>query len=254
VAEWLRSGLQSRSHRFDSGRRLWPELLNLAASAPFRRMTPRSEEKEQGSMRTRISAVALLCGALVLPASAMGDDPPSQQNFKNAAKYCKALRASAGDANFKAMFGGKKNAYGKCVSKAARRDAKQEDTAHANAAKQCKAEQAQPDADFMAAHDGKTFAQFYGTNEKGTNAYGRCVSQHAKQNKAEADKREREDVNSAKECKAEQSQSDADFAAAHGGKTFTQFYGTNENGKNAFGKCVSQKSKAKNDQQQGGTT
>jgi hypothetical protein len=37
VAEWLRSGLQSRLHRFDSGRRLdEKDLQNSAFSAPER--------------------------------------------------------------------------------------------------------------------------------------------------------------------------------------------------------------------------
>jgi hypothetical protein len=49
-------------------------------------------------------------------------------------------------------------------------------------------------------------------------------------------------TNAAKTCKAERS--DPNFATAHDGKTFNQFYGTNGgNGKgagaNAFGKCVS---------------
>jgi hypothetical protein len=49
-------------------------------------------------------------------------------------------------------------------------------------------------------------------------------------------------TNAAKTCKAQRS--DANFATAHDGKTFNQFYGTNGgNGKgagaNAFGKCVS---------------
>lgn len=37
--------------------------------------------------------------------------------------------------------------------------------------------------------------------------------------------------------------SDEDFKAIaeHEGKTFEQFYGTNKNGRNAFGKCVSSK-------------
>ena len=190
-----------------------------------------------------MTGVALLCGALVLPATA-GAEEPSQANFKNAAKYCKALRAAAGDANFKAMFGGGKNAYGKCVSKAARRDAKQEDTAKTNASKQCKAEAAQNPEEFKAAHGGKTFAEFYGTGN-GKNAHGKCVSQKAKENKAAADKQEKEDVNSAKACRAEQKQNPDEFKAAHGGKTFAEFYGTNENNKNAFGKCVSTKSKEK---------
>jgi hypothetical protein len=196
-------------------------------------------------MTKRITTVALLAGALAVPASAVAEEP-SQANFKNAAKYCKALKASAGDANFKAMFGGKSNAYGKCVSKAAKRDAAQEDQAKTNASKQCKAE---------AAADPAAFKTKYGTGKNGSNAHGKCVSQKAKENKAAADKQEKQDVNSAKECRTEQKQSPEEFKAAHGGKTFTEFYGTNENGKNAFGKCVSSKSKAKNaEAPQGGTT
>lgn len=38
-------------------------------------------------------------------------------------------------------------------------------------------------------------------------------------------------------CKAQQT--DANFAASHGGKTFDQYYGTGAKGKNAFGRCVS---------------
>ena len=190
-------------------------------------------------MNTKIGTIALLSASLVLPASAVADEP-SQANNKNAAKYCKALRASAGDANFKAMFGGKSNAYGKCVSKAAKRDAKQEDAAKTNASKQCKTEEAADPAAFKAK---------YGTGKNGNNAHGKCVSQKAKENKAAADKQEREDVNSAEACRAEQKQNPDQFKAAHGGKTFDEFYGTNANNKNAFGKCVSSKSKAKNEEQ-----
>ena len=60
---------------------------------------------------------------------------------------------------------------------------------------------------------------------------------------AEADKQEaqadQERVNAAKQCKAERS--DSGFAAAHGGKSFAEYYGTNRNNRNAFGKCVSRK-------------
>jgi hypothetical protein len=49
--------------------------------------------------------------------------------------------------------------------------------------------------------------------------------------------------NASKECKAEAA--DPDFAADHEGKTFAEFYGANGNGKNAHGKCVSAKAKAK---------
>jgi hypothetical protein len=195
-------------------------------------------------MNRRITAVALLCGSLAIPATA-GADEPSQANFKNAAKYCKALKKASGEENFKAMFGGKKNAYGKCVSKAARRDAKQEDQAKSNASKQCKAEEAADSAAFRAK---------YGTGKNGRNAHGKCVSQKAKENKAAADKQEAEDVNSAQECRAEQKQNPDEFKAAHGGKTFAEFYGTNANNKNAFGKCVSKKSKEKAEGAEGGAT
>jgi len=46
----------------------------------------------------------------------------------------------------------------------------------------------------------------------------------------------------AKQCRTEQA--DPNFAANHGGKTFAQFYGTNGNTKNAYGKCVSSKERA----------
>ena len=183
------------------------------------------------------TTAALLCGALALPASAVAAEEPSQANFKNAAKYCKAVKKAAGDANFKAMYGGGNNAYGKCVSKAAKKDATQEKQAKTNASKQCKTE---------AAADPAAFKAKYGTGKNGSNAHGKCVSQKAKANKAEADKEEREDVNSAEACRAEQKQNPDEFKAAHGGKTFAEFYGTNKGNKNAFGKCVSTKSKAKN--------
>jgi hypothetical protein len=77
------------------------------------------------------------------------------------------------------------------------------------------------------------FAATYGTNADKSNAFGKCVS---KMSSAQSD--DRSSAND--KCKAEQS--DPNFAASHGGKTFDQFYGTNKNGKNAFGKCVSAKS------------
>lgn len=60
-------------------------------------------------------------------------------------------------------------------------------------------------------------------------------------------------VNAATACIAERD--DANFASAHGGKTFDQFYGANANGKgkgdgNAFGKCVSSRSSGKTAEQQ----
>jgi hypothetical protein len=161
--------------------------------------------------------------AIAVPAAALAAEP-SQQNEKNAAKHCRALRKASGDENFRSMFGGGKNAYGKCVSQNAKKDQQQEANAKANASKQCDAEEAK---------DPQAFKAKYGTGKQGKNAHGRCVSQKAKENKAKADKRDQNQVTAAEQCKAEQSQDP---------NAFKQKYGTNKNRKNAFGKCVSKRS------------
>ena len=83
-----------------------------------------------------------------------------------------------------------------------------------------------------------TFTQTYGG---GKNAYGRCVSKLASTVKGDT-------ANAAKQCAAERA--DTAFAAAHSNKTFDQFYGTGKNGANAFGKCVSSKAQALEQEQQ----
>src|SRR4051794_20678429 len=180
----------------------------------------------------------LTCGLLVAaiaPAAASATDP-APSDFKNAAHYCKALKKASGS-NFASMFGSRKNAYGKCVSSTAKKqadkDEQQSEEAKTNAAKECKAERG--DAGFAAAHGGKTFEQFYGTNKNGKNAYGKCVSTRARQAKAKADDedaaRQDDRVNAAKQCKAAKKSDPGKF-----GKD----YGTR---RNAFGKCVSRTAK-----------
>ena len=163
--------------------------------------------------RTWIVCVALV--ALAVPA--VSPAAVSQTDFKNAAKFCKALRAEMGVSTFNQTFGtnkSKRNAYGKCVSKHARTL----DEVHSDAVKQCKAER---EADPAA------FAAKYGSNKNGKNALGKCVSQTQREAKtALADAIE----NAAKQCKAERKADETAFAAK---------YGTNENKRNAFGKCVS---------------
>ena len=180
-------------------------------------------------------ALALAVSAAAIAPTAASAADPAPSDFKNAAKYCKALKAASGS-SFASMFGTKKNAYGKCVSSTAKqsaaKDAKQAKAAKTNAAKQCKAERA--DATFASTHGGMTFEQVYGTG-KGKNAYGKCVSQKAKQNKASADAedkaKQKDRVNAAKTCKAAK-QSDPD--------QFADDYGSR---RNAFGKCVSRTAK-----------
>ena len=102
-----------------------------------------------------------------------------------------------------------------------------------NAAKLCKAERERIGLD--------AFKTKYGTNKNKANAFGKCVSgkskDKAKDDKDEADK---DDSAAAKACKAERS--------SMGAEAFAKKYGTDHNLKNAFGKCVSGKSKKeKND-------
>ena len=78
---------------------------------------------------------------------------------------------------------------------------------------------------------GASFATTYGTNASKSNAFGKCVSSHAKTAQNAVN-------NASKSCKAQLA--DATFATTHGGKTFAQFYSGSKNGKNAMGKCVSQ--------------
>jgi hypothetical protein len=66
--------------------------------------------------------------------------------------------------------------------------------------------------------------------------FGACVSEKAREAKAERTSAKR---NAARDCREER----GDTAASR--EAFRTKYGTNENKSNAFGKCVSQKAKAK---------
>jgi hypothetical protein len=148
-------------------------------------------------MRT-IWTIALAVAALAVPVSALAT--VDRADYKNASKFCKALRADMGVATFKQTYGTNKNrsnAFGKCVSK----NARTEDEIVSTAVKECKA-----------------------ANEK---PLGKCVS-----TKQKAAENEQQDtiVSAAKSCRTERS---ADPGA------FRDKYGTNHNKRNAFGKCVS---------------
>jgi hypothetical protein len=145
------------------------------------------------------------------------------------------------DPNFAANHGGKtfvqyygtgksgKNAFGNCVSSIASANSKSEQSGRTNPAQTCKALRTQL---------GKAlFNQTYGKNANDQNAFGKCVSATAKAQVGN-------EVSASASCKAQQS--DPNFAANHGGKTFEQYYGTNADGSNAFGMCVSSTAKAAN--------
>jgi hypothetical protein len=101
---------------------------------------------------------------------------PGQSADKNAAKACKAERATMGVAAFKEKYGtnaNKANAFGKCVAgKSKKAEEAEIEEARENAAKKCKAERASIGVE--------PFKTKYGTNANKANAFGKCVSKLAK--------------------------------------------------------------------------
>jgi hypothetical protein len=175
-------------------------------------------------MKTILAATALAV-AIVLPTGAVAKPDPSETNAAKA--QCKAERGKS-DATQEA-FRAKYDGFGDCVRKNAAEEEAENETAHKNAAKECKAERAADPEGF----------KDYGTNENGKNAFGKCVSTKAKEKKAEMDAEDAEDVaefkNAAKACAAEREEMGED--------AFADAYGRNANDKNAFGKCVSRKTR-----------
>ena len=167
---------------------------------------------------------------------------------QNVAAGDAACRAEQSDPNFASAHGGKtfeqlygsgktgKNAFGKCVSVKAKASSRAEQQGRLNPARTCRAARLQMGA--------TAFSLLYGTNANDRNAFGKCVSRTARAQLAS-------EVSSASTCRAEQA--DANFASAHGGKTFDQSYGTNADLSNAFGKCVSGKATAASNAEQQAT-
>ena len=187
-------------------------------------------------MRSILVAVGL-AALLVLPAGALAK--PNETEKSAAKQQCKAERGQS-PATHEA-FNAKYHTFGRCARQNAAEEETENETAHDNAAKRCKAERA--DSGFAAAHGGKTFEEFYGTNKNGKNAYGKCVSDKAKKQKAEMDAEDQEDAdefkNAARECAAERKKIGVEaFAAEHG---------TNGNKHNAFGKCVASETQKSSD-------
>jgi hypothetical protein len=172
--------------------------------------------------------VVVVTAAALAPAAALAS-PVNGTDRANAARACKALQASLGEATFRETYGtnaNRSNAFGVCVSRTARAERDN----RVSAQRACAAERSDPN--FAAEHDGKTFAQFYGTGRAGANAFGRCVSSKA----SAASAKDRRDVqNAARRCQAERrTLGAASFRARHGGRA------------NAFGVCVSKRLQAAN--------
>jgi hypothetical protein len=118
--------------------------------------------------------VAVLVAAVVVPSALAADPVPS--DYKNAAKYCKAVRESKGAEAFGALYGtnpNKKNAFGKCVSKTAGAKAgnREHETKGNPTNAECKKQQQADAAKF--ARDYKNF--------------GQCVKSHKAKNGDDSD-------------------------------------------------------------------
>lgn len=182
----------------------------------------------------KITLVAGLALALVLPTVAGARPNPDNADRRAAKAECRDLRGGS-EATREAFLTRFRN-FGACVRRKSVEEAREERNARINAAKECKAER---EADPVA------FAE-YGTNPNGRNAFGKCVSEKARENEAEEDEQDQEDAtawkNAAKECAAEREADASGFA--------TQYGTENADYKNAFGKCVSQKARENETEQE----
>jgi ABC-type transporter MlaC component len=164
--------------------------------------------------------------ALALPAGALAQPNPDQGDKRAAKAECKTLRGNSGATReaFRTQF----RSLTACVRKTAVEEAQEEQSAHKNAAKECK--------DLRENHSAEFVAQ-YGERK---NAYGKCVSSRAKEKEAEADEQDQQDAtewkNAAKECDDLRDNHAAEFTATYGDRP------------NAFGKCVSSKAKENNEE------
>jgi hypothetical protein len=185
-------------------------------------------------MRLRFLVVTGLAACLVAPAGALADEP-SEGDKTNAAKECKAERGTT-DATreaFAKKYGTErsnyKNAFGKCVSSRAKDEQAERRAAKRGASRDCREERDDIGVE--------AFRKKYGTaRSKYRNAFGKCVSQHAKKRQKAADRADRREIekshNAAEDCNDERE--------AMGATAFEQKWGTERSKRNnAFGKCVS---------------
>ncbi|HLY47976.1 MAG TPA: hypothetical protein VKR21_02170 [Solirubrobacteraceae bacterium] len=93
-------------------------------------------------------------------------------------------------------------------------------SARSAAEKQCRTERTQMTS--------ATFTATYATNKSKSNAFGKCVSHRTSQNTADENSAQ---TSAEAQCRSQQSADSTGFSTK---------YGTGKNGKNAFGKCVSQ--------------
>jgi hypothetical protein len=180
----------------------------------------------------KLLIMAATLAAFAAPLSSVAAAKTTKADKREAQKECRAERGTT-DASHEAFKAQYRN-FGACVSQNAREAKAERKQARRSAAADCREERGDTDESRAA------FREKYGTNANKRNAFGKCVSQNAKANRAEQDEEDageaEETTNAAQECDVERGET------AESRKAFEEQYGTNRNKRNAFGKCVSQKS------------
>ena len=186
----------------------------------------------------KITLVAGLALILVVPTVSVAKPTPDKGDKRAAKSECNMFRGHSGIT--REAFLTKYESFKACVKARARDEAKEEQSAHTNAAQDCREERG------TTQESRDAFNAKYGKNGNMRNAFGKCVSETAKAKEHEADAEDQQNAtdfkNAAKECDAERGDTDATRQA------FALKYGTAKSHyKNAFGKCVSQKARANHD-------
>ena len=175
-------------------------------------------------MKTILAAMGLAL-VLLIPTGATAKPDKSEREAAKAQCQAERGKMEATRDAFRAKYDG----FADCMGKKAADEEAENEKAARNASQECRAER---DADEAA------FNETYGTNKNGKNAFGKCVSGKASEKKAAMDAADAQEIaetkNAAKACAAERAEDEAAFKGE---------YGTNRNGKNAFGKCVSRKTR-----------
>jgi hypothetical protein len=185
----------------------------------------------------KITLVAGLALILVVPAVSVAKPTPDRADKRAAKSECNMFRGHSGIT--REAFLTKYDSFKACVKARARDEAKEEQSAHTNAAQDCREERG------TTQESRDAFNAKYGKNGNMRNAFGKCVSETAKAKEHEADAEDQQNAtdfkNAAKECDDLRDNHAEDFATEFG------------TAKNAFGKCVSKKARENHEENEGET-
>jgi hypothetical protein len=207
-------------------------LAPMAASAGISSTSARSD---CAKLRAAMGAAAFSQAYATFGACVSRYAPIEQQVTSSANATCTAQQA---DPNFAPTHGGKtfdqfygsgkkeRNAFANCLSIVSKSNRQAEQQGRMNPAKTCRGLRTQLGVSL--------FDLSYGKNKNDRNAFGKCVS-------ATARVQAHNELAASTACGTQQA--DPNFVNDHGGRTFDQYYGTNADQSNAFGKCVSSTAK-----------